>query len=168
MMNGMTTRLILAWHVLLLLCFPLTATAQQALAAPLLSQASGLQQTEDPLSREFPPEAFLATGIVLAFHDWPDDEEKAGILRDAEQAGLQKTEEELEYTKVWFFTWIDKEPRNFIKAHGICRTFSGLSTLRYCRPMYLRRPKENVGASRNQRRTSDATPAIPSVHRRDG
>ena len=140
--NGMLARLIFAGHVFLLLCLCLHATAQPAVTAPLLSQTSGSQQTEGPLSREFPPEAFLTTGIVLAFHDWPDEEEKAGILRDAEQAGLQKTEEELEYTKVWFFTWIDKEPRNFIKAHLICRTFSGLSTLRYCRPMSLRRPKE--------------------------
>ena len=142
MMNGMTTRLILALHILLLLCFPLNATEQQAVTAPLLSQTSGLQQTESPLSREFPPEAFLTTGIVLAFHEWPDEEEKAGILRDAGKAGLQKEEEELQYTKVWFFTWTDQKPRNSIKAHWICRTFSSLSTLRYCRPMYVGRPKE--------------------------
>ena len=141
-MNGMTTRLIHAGHVFLLLCLCLHATAQPALTAPLLSQTTGSQQTEGTLSREFPPEAFLTTGIVLAFHEWPDEEEKAGILRDAEKAGLQKTKEELEYTKVWFFTWTDHKPRNFIEAHGVCRTFSGLSTLRYCRPMYLRRPKE--------------------------
>ena len=141
-MNGMNKRLILAGHVLLLLYLPLNATAQPAVTAPLESQTSDSQQTEDPLSREFPPVAFLTTGIVLAFHDWPDEEEKAGIFRDAEQAGLQKEEEELQYTKVWFFTWIDQEPRNFIEAHLICRTFSGLSTLRYCRPMSLRRPKE--------------------------
>jgi len=84
----------------------------------------------------------MTTGIVLAFHDWPDEEEKAGILRDAEEAGLQKTEDELEYTKVWFFTWIANKPRNFIEAHAVCLTFSGLSTLRYCRPMYVGRPKE--------------------------
>jgi len=142
LMKGMITRLILAGPVFLLPCLPLTATAQQTVTAPLLSQTSGSPRTEGPLSREFPPETFLTTGIVLAFHDWPDEEEKAAILRDAEQAGLRKTEEELEYTKVWFFACIDKEPRNFIEAHWICRTFSGLSTLRYCRPMYLRRPKE--------------------------
>ena len=142
MMNGMITRLILAGHVFLLLCLCLHATAQPALTAPLLSQTTGSPRTEGPLSREFPPEAFLTTGIVLAFHDWPDEEEKAGILRDAEQAGLQKEKEELEYTKVWFFTWMDHKPRNFIEAHGICLTFSSLSTLRYCRPMYMGRPKE--------------------------
>ena len=141
-MNGMNKRLILAGHVLLLLCLPLHATAQQSITTPLESQTSDSQQTEDPLSREFPPEAFLTTGIVLAFHDWPDEEEKAGILRDAEEAGLQKDEEELQYTKVWFFTWIDQKPRNFIEAHLICRTFFGLSTLRYCRPMHVSRPKE--------------------------
>lgn len=142
LMKGRITRLILAGHVFLLPCLPLNAIAQHAVTAPLLSQASGSQQAEVPLSREFPPDAFLTTGIVLAFHDWPDEEEKAGILRDAEKAGLQKEEEELQYTKVWFFTWIDKEPRNFIEAHGICMTFSSLSTLRYCRSMHLRRPKE--------------------------
>ena len=142
MMIAMVTRRIHAGHVFLLLCLPLYATAQPALTAPLFVQTSSSQQTEGPLSRELPPEAFLTTGIVLAFHDWPDEEEKAGILRDAEQAGLQKTEEELEYTKVWFFTWKDQKPQNSIKAHGICRTFSGLSTLRYCRPMSLSRPKE--------------------------
>lgn len=142
MMNGRITRLVLAGYVLLLLCLPLHATAQQSITTPLESQTSDSQQTEDPLSREFPPEAFLTTGIVLAFHEWPDEEEKAGILRDAEQAGLQKDEEELQYTKVWFFTWIDKKPRNFIEAHWICLKFSSLSTLRYCRPMSLPRPKE--------------------------
>ena len=142
MLGGITTRLFLASHILLLLCLPLHVKAQQAVTAPLLFQTSGSQQTEGPLSREFPPEAFLTTGIVLAFHEWPDEEKKAGILRDAEQAGLQKEEEELQYTKVWFFTWMDQKPRNSIKAHGICQTFSGLSTLRYCRPMYMGRPKE--------------------------
>lgn len=142
LMKGTITRLILAGHVLLLLCLTLHATEQQAMTAPLLSQTSGSQQTEGPLSREFPPETFLTTGIVLAFHGWPDEEEKAGILRDAEKAGLRKEEEELQYTKVWFFTWMDHKPRNFIEAHGICLTFSGLSTLRYCRPMSMSRPKE--------------------------
>ncbi len=141
-MNGMNKRLIPAGLILLLLCLPLNATAQPAVTAPLESQTSGSQQTEDPLSRMSPPEAFLTTGIVLAFHDWPDGEEKAGILRDAEQAGLQKAKEELQYTKVWFFTWIDKKPRNFIEAHLICLTFSRLPTLRYCRPMSLPRPNE--------------------------
>lgn len=84
----------------------------------------------------------MTTGIVLAFHDWPDAEGKAAILRDAEKAGLQKEEEELQYAKVWFFTWLDNKPRNFIEAHVICQTFSGLSTLRYCRPVYVGRPKE--------------------------
>ena len=141
-MKGMITRLILAGHVLLLLCLPLNATAQQAITAPLLFQTSDLQQTELPCPECPPREAFLTTGIILAFHDWPDEEEKAGILRDTQKAGLQKAKEELPYTKVWFFTWIDQKPRNFIEAHGICRTFSGLSTLRYCRPIYLSRPDE--------------------------
>ena len=83
----------------------------------------------------------MTTGIVLAFHDWPDEEEKAVILRDTQKAGLQKDKEELQYTKVWFFTWKDQEPRNSIGAHGICLTFSDLSTLRYCRPMYVGIPK---------------------------
>ena len=141
-MNGRFHRLTLTGQVFLLLCLPLNATAQQAVTAPLLSQATGLQQTEGSLSREFSPEAFLTTGIVLAFHEWPDEEEKAGILRDIQKAGLQKDKEELPLTKVWFFTWRDQKPRNMIEAHGVCLTFSGLSTLRYCRPMYMGRPKE--------------------------
>lgn len=140
-MNGMIAGLILAGHVLLLLCLPLNATAQPASTVPLLSQASDLQQTELPLSRMSPTEAFLTTGIVLAFHDWPDEEEKAGILRDTEQVGLQKADEELQYTKVWFFTWRDQKPRDFMEAHRICQILSGLSTLRYCRPMHVSRPK---------------------------
>ena len=140
MMIATVTRRILAGHVFLLLCLCLHAEAQQAIATPLLFQTSGSQQAEVPLSREFSPEVFLTTGIVLAFHEWPGEEEKAGILRDAEKAGLQKEEEELQYTKVWFFTWRDQKPRNFIEAHGVCLTFSDLSTLRYCRPMYLSRP----------------------------
>ena len=136
-MNGMLARLILAGHVCLLFCLPLSAAAQQAINAPLLSQKSGSQQTEVPLSRLFG----MTTGIVLAFHEWPDEEEKAGILRDTQKAGLQKDKEELQYTKVWFFTWKDQEPRNSIEAHGICLTFSDLSTLRYCRPMYVGIPK---------------------------
>lgn len=141
-MNGRFHRLTLAGQVLLLSCLPLSAAAQQATTALLLSQATGSQQAEVPLSQEFSPEVFLTTGIVLAFHEWPGEEEKAGILREAEKAGLQKEEEELQYTKVWFFTWMDQKPRNFIEAYGICRTFSDLSTLRYCRPMYVRRPRE--------------------------
>ena len=142
LMNGRTTRWTLAGHVFLLLCLPLNAKAQQSVTAPLLSQTSGSPQTEVPLSRVSPPEALTTTGIVLAFHDWPDEEEKAVILRDTQKVGLQKAKEELQHTKVWFFTWKDQEPRNSIEAHGICQTFSGLSTLRYCRPMYLSRPRE--------------------------
>jgi len=134
----MSTRLIITGHVVLLLCFALNATAQQAGAATILSQASGSKQADVPLSGVFG----MTTGIVLSFHDWPDEEEKAAILRDAQKAGLQKTEEELQYTKVWFFTWLDNKTRNIIEAHAICQTFSGLSTLRYCRPMYVSRPRE--------------------------
>lgn len=141
-MNGSFHSLTLAGQVFLLFCLSLSAAAQQVMTSPLLSQATGSTQAEGSLSREFSPEAFLTTGIVLAFHEWPDEEEKAGILRDAEKAGLQKEEEELQYTKVWFFTWMDQKPRNFIEAHGICQTFSGLSTLRYCRPMHVSRPNE--------------------------
>ena len=139
MMIVTVTRLILAGHVFLLLCLSLNATAQQAVIAPRLSQTSGSQQAEVPPSGGLPREAFLTTGIVLAFHEWPDEEEKAGILRDSQKAGLQKEKEELPYTKVWFFTWSDQKPRNFIEAYGICKTFSDLSTLRYCRPMYVPR-----------------------------
>ena len=139
MMIVTVTRLILAGHVFLLLCLPFNAKAQQFVAAPLLSQASGSMQAEVPSSGGLSREAFLTTGIVLAFHEWPDEEEKAGILRDSQKAGLQKEKEELPYTKVWFFTWRDQKPRNFIEAHGICKTFSSLSTLRYCRPMYVPR-----------------------------
>ena len=139
--NGMITRLILAGHVFFLLCLPLNAKAQQSVTAPLLSRASGSKQAEVPLSRVSPTESPMITGIALAFHDWPDEEEKAVILEDTQKAGLKKTKEELQYTKVWFFTWIDQEPRNVIEAHGICEPFSGLSTLRYCRPLYLGRPR---------------------------
>ena len=84
----------------------------------------------------------MTTGIILAFHEWPDEEETAGILRDAQKAGLQKDKEELQYTKVWFFTWKDQKPRDFIEAHWICKTFSALSTLRYCRPMRVSVPNK--------------------------
>ena len=89
-MNGRITGWTLAGHVFLLLGLPLNATAQQSVTAPLLSQTSGSPETEAPLSRVTPPEAFLTTGIVLAFHEWPDEEEKAAILRDAEKAVSKK------------------------------------------------------------------------------
>ena len=139
--NGMITRLILAGHVFFLLCLSLGAIALEAGATPLLSQASGSKQADVSLFQVSGTESLMTTGIVLAFHDWPDEEEKAVILQDTQKAGLKKTKEELQYTKVWFFTWIDQEPRNVIEAHGICEPFSGLSTLRYCRPLYLGRPR---------------------------
>ena len=141
LMNGRINGWTLAGPVFLLLCLSLGAPAQEAGATPLLSQASGSKQAEVPLSRVSPTESPMITGIVLAFHDWPDEEEKAVILQDTQKVGLKKTKDELQYTKVWFFTWIDQEPRNVIEAHGICEPFSGLSTLRYCRPLYLGRPR---------------------------
>ena len=135
LLNGRFPGLTLAGQVFLLLCLPLNATAQQASTSPLLSQASGSTESDASLDRVFS----MTTGIVLAFHEWPDDEEKAVILRDTQKAGLQKDKEELPLTKVWFFTWKDQKPRNLIEAYGICLTFSDLSTLRYCRPMYVPR-----------------------------
>ena len=141
LMNGMINRCTLAGPVFLLLCLSLDAIALEAGATALLSQASGSKQADVSLFQVSGTESLMTTGIVLAFHDWPDEKEKAFILQETQKMALKKTEDELQHFKAWFFEWIDQEPRNVIEAHGICEPFSGLSTLRYCRPLYLGRPR---------------------------
>ncbi len=75
-------------------------------------------------------------GIILAFNDWPEEEEKILILKETEKLGLTKKKVELSFAKVWFFEWTNGELRNTIKAYGICVKISKKFSLKYCRSEY--------------------------------
>ena len=119
--------------------FPLKDAAGQkslGLADPSSSQrpvAVAETKTPEPLP-EFDPDHPLAKGIILAFHRWPDDEERIIILEKTTEAGLTKTEE-IPRFKTWIFEWA--EWRKAATAQKVCRSLPDLSSLEYCEPDYL-------------------------------
>ena len=119
--------------------FPLKDAAGQkslGLADPSSSQrhiAVAETKTPEPLP-EFDPDHPLAKGIILAFHRWPDDEERRIILEKTTEAGLTKTEE-IPRFKTWIFEWA--EWRKAATAQKVCRSLPDLSLLEYCEPDYL-------------------------------
>lgn len=107
----------------------------------LVHIASG---TEVPLTDipVFDPKNPKASGIILSFHRWPDEEEAAEILQKTTVAGLNKTAE-IERFKVWVFEW--PELREGREAQEVCDSLPQLSSLEHCEPDYLLGPAEPVG-----------------------
>ena len=84
-----------------------------------------------------------ATGIILKFDDWPNKKERALILQAAKKAGL-KEPKELAFLKVWVFEWNDNELKDAIYAHFICAGLPSISSLEYCRPNILSKPRIKI------------------------
>ena len=84
-----------------------------------------------------------AKGIILKFDDQPDKKEEALILQAAKKAGLKKTKE-LAFLKVWVFEWNDNELKDVIYAHFICVELPSISSLKYCRPNILSKPRIGI------------------------
>ena len=78
-----------------------------------------------------------ASGIILTFHRWPDEQETAIILQKTTGAGLKKTKE-LERFKAWVFGW--PEMRTGLKVQKVCNSLPELPCLKYCEPDYLLGP----------------------------
>ncbi len=116
--------------------FPLKAGAGQkslGLADPSSLQrhvAVAEAETPEPLP-EFDPNNPQAKGIILAFHRWPDEDERRIILEKTTEAGLMKTKE-IPRFKTWIFEWA--EWRKAAEAEKICRSLPDLSSLEYCEP----------------------------------
>ena len=85
------------------------------------------------LDRENPQ----ASGILLSFHRWPDEEEAEALLQKTTAAGLNKTAE-IERFKAWVFEW--PEWREGREAQEICDSLPQLSSLAYCEPDYVLGP----------------------------
>ena len=83
-----------------------------------------------------------ASGIILSFHHWPDEEETAAILQKTTATGLNKMRE-IERFKAWVFEW--PELREGREAQEVCDSLPGLASLEYCEPDYLLGPAEPVG-----------------------
>ena len=107
----------------------------------LVHVASGVEAppTDFP---EFDLENPKASGIILSFHHWPDEEEAAEILQKTTAAGLNKMRE-IERFKTWVFEW--PKLREGIKAQEVCDSLPQLSSLAYCEPDYLLDPAGPVG-----------------------
>lgn len=86
---------------------------------------------------EFDPDNPLAIGIILAFHRWPDEDERTIILEKTTEAGLSKTEE-IPRFKIWLFEWNDWQKA--AAAEKFCRSLRDLSSLEYCEPDSLLGP----------------------------
>lgn len=107
------------------------------LADPPSSQLAVAEtQYPEPLP-EFDPDNPLAIGIILAFHRWPDEEERTIILEKTREAGLTKTEE-IPRFKIWLFAWDDWQKA--ATAEKVCRSLQDLTSLDYCEPDSLLGP----------------------------
>ncbi len=120
------------------------ATAFACLGFLLLAHvASG---TEVPLKDipAFDRENPQASGIILSFHHWPDEDETATLFQKTTAAALNKTKE-IERFKIWVFEW--PEWREGREAQELCDSLPQLSSLEYCEPGYLLGPdhKKPVG-----------------------
>ena len=94
-------------------------------------------------SKDFEDQMWKTQGIILAFDEWPDEQEMVLIYEELKTLGLEKTKE-LPTTKVWFLKYTDNELRNIIEAHDICRNLSEKFSLKYCRPEHIPRPRNKV------------------------
>ena len=111
---------------------------------PVLAGSSSVQRPvavaetkyPEPLP-EFDPDNPQAIGIILAFHRWPDEEERTIILEKTREAGLTKTEE-IPRFKIWLFAWDDWQKAE--TAEKVCRSLPDLSSLEYCEPDSLLGP----------------------------
>ena len=112
--------------------------------SPVLAGSSSTQRPvavaetkyPEPLP-EFDPDNPQAIGIILAFHRWPDEEERKIILEKTTEAGLSKTEE-IPRFKIWLFAWDDWQKAE--TAEKVCRRLPDLTSLEYCEPDSLLGP----------------------------
>lgn len=122
--------------------FPLQDAAGQT--SPVLADPPSAQRPVAPVEPEkpeplpeFDPDNPLAIGIILAFHRWPDEDERKIIFEKTTEAGLTKTKE-IPRFKIWLFEW--PEWRKAATAEKVCRSLPELSSLEYCEPDSLLGP----------------------------
>ena len=92
-----------------------------------------------------------AKGLILKFHRWPNEKEKAVILKKMNKAGLKK-ESEVQRFKVWTFEW--NKWHKGAEAQKLCKKFSGISSLKYCEPDYIVSPAAQKQETIAQRGTN--------------
>ena len=82
-----------------------------------------------------------AKGVILSFHRWPDEKEKALLFKKLTKAGLKK-KLEIKRFKIWIFEW--SEWHKGEKAVRLCKKISSLSLsfLDYCEPNFLLGPAQ--------------------------
>ena len=90
---------------------------------------------------EFDPDNPQAIGIILAFHRWPDEDERRIILEKTTAVGLTKTEE-IPRFKIWLFEW--NEWRKATAAEEVCLSLQDLSPVEYCEPDSLLGPAKSA------------------------
>ena len=94
-------------------------------------------------SKDFEDQMWRTQGIILAFNEWPNEEEMVLILEKLKILGLEKTGE-LPITKVWFLKHTDNKLRSVIEAYSICKKLSKRFSLKYCRPEHIPIPKSEA------------------------
>ncbi len=125
--------------------FPLQDAAGQTspvLADPPSAQLAPVEPEKPKPLPDFDPENPQAIGIILAFHRWPDEDERRIILEETAEAGLAKTEE-IPRFKIWLFEWGDWQKAE--TAEKFCRNLPDLSSLEYCEPDELLGPATGSG-----------------------
>ena len=89
---------------------------------PSTSQTDLKSEKEVPVP-EFNKDNPQAKGVILAFHRWPDEKEKALIVKKLTKAGLKK-KEEFQRFKSWVFEWPEwhkaMRAEKFVKSFPLC------------------------------------------------
>ena len=104
-------------------------------AKPLKTTPKEPEESIPAFDRDNP----IAKGVILAFHRWPNEKEKALLLKKLTKAGLKK-KSELKRFKAWIFEW--PEWRKGEKAVQLCKKISALPFLDYCEPNFLLGPAQ--------------------------
>ena len=94
---------------------------------------NSMTKKKEPTS-EFNKKTPQAKGVILKFHNWPNENDKTLILTKLTQVGLTR-KSEIQRFKIWIFEWSEQSEAE--KAKNICKNLSHSFSLIYCKPDYL-------------------------------
>ena len=101
----------------------------------LLAQTSGVEVGfSDQSLPTLDQQSFQIKGVILEFHNWPNEEQQIDIINFLKRVGLEK-KVKIHRFKVWVFEWGHWVAIE--EANRVCKNLSSFSFLKNCEPDYL-------------------------------